>query len=213
MSVAEAEVLLLAQTEPIAEEIDSTAGEPSGRATPAPRRRSPSVDDIVTLAANGVGADFLRELHEAGFTMPINDVIAFGANRVSVELLLELRAAGMAFAVHEVIALALNGVTPATIRELRAAGMTAVKAGDIIALGASGLSPGTVADLTHATFNRYSLPELIGMALNGVDARFLAELRTLGKADLPAGELIALGAKRMEAERAEQTPRSPKKKS
>lgn len=195
MSIDEAEAVL--------------AAEPSGRTTlaaapdraPSTRRKGPSVDDIVTLAAHGVDADYARALYAAGFEeLTSNEIIAYWSVGLTVETLVELRNTGYGGRpLQDVVGMAMNGVDTAFLRELRDNNLLGLSTAELLGLKTSGVSPRALAHLRDGGLPRASVPELIGLALNGVDAEFLNELKADGLIDRPAGELIALAVERNRA--------------
>ena len=184
LSVEEAEAML-------AEEFPAEAEAPG-------RRRAPSVDTLVGLAAHGVSADYARELYAAGITeLSVLEMVGYAKAGVDAALLAELRERGPAATAAEIVGMGMNGVDADMVRELHEAGLGGVTAGELITLGARGVRPRQLAELRAAGFDRFSVDELIGMVLNGMDGELAKELAGRGIDRLTAGEVIALVAERV----------------
>lgn len=115
-----------------AEELLTAIAEPA----PAPRRTTRpagdhaglrlTVEDLVELASNGVDADYVKALAQAGLAnVSVSDIVELASNGVEAEYIRELTDAGLeGLTVEQIVELADNGVDPKLAEAFRRGDVT-----------------------------------------------------------------------------------------
>lgn len=139
---------------------------------------TPDADGLVGLKVQGVTPQYVRDLRATGLNPDQDQIIGLKVQGVTADYVRGLKEVGIQGDADEVIGLKVQGVTPAYVRDLRTAGLT-VDAENVIGLKVQGVT----ADYVHGLHDQGLQPdsdEVIGMRVQGVTPEYVRDLRAAG---------------------------------
>ncbi len=148
-----------------------------------------SVDDLIALKTQGVTADYVRQMKEAGFQFNIHELIGLKIQGVSPEYIRDIRAAGLNPNTHEIQELKIQGVTPDYIRQLKAEGFDP-NVHEIVNLKIQGVSPEYIREI-RATGLKPNAHEITEMKIQSVTPEFVHAMQSAGLGDLKVHDFIS----------------------
>ena len=151
----------------------------------------PDIHQLIALKVQGVTGSYVREIRATGMDPDLKHVIAMKVQGVDAGYIRGIIAAGLRPDVNQVIAMKVQGVDADYIKELKAAGIDA-DLEHVVAMKVQGITPEYAREIRSAGWNP-TTNELIAMKIQGVDPSDAAEFGKLGFKDLSIHEII--GAK------------------
>jgi beta-lactamase regulating signal transducer with metallopeptidase domain len=161
-----------------------------------------TVDDLITLKANGVTPDYISRMRATGIgDLTLNDIVSLRAQGVTPEYIADLRASGIPFKdVKDIISLRAMGVTTAYVRDMANAGYRNLTAQQLIELRAMGVTPEYVKAMSGAGYPNLTSHELVELRAQGVSPSLVKSLADAGYTNLSVRDLIRLAASGVNAD-------------
>jgi beta-lactamase regulating signal transducer with metallopeptidase domain len=161
-----------------------------------------TVDDLITLKANGVTPDYISRMRATGIgDLTLNDIVAMRAQGVTPEYISELRSSGIPFKdVRDIVSLRAMGVTTAYVRDMANAGYKNLTAQQLIELRAMGVTPDYVKSMSGAGYSNLTAHELVELRAQGVTPSLVKSLSDAGYTNLSVRDLIRLAASGVNAD-------------
>jgi beta-lactamase regulating signal transducer with metallopeptidase domain len=146
--------------------------------------------DLITLADNGVGPEYVSKLGREDFA--VKDLVRLAQHGVTPEFVNTLRELGSGDLLsNDLVTLADHGVTAEWYAAMRWMGYSSLTVEKAIRLHDSGISPDFAGQLKVASRKRFNLDELVEMQNHGVTAEYAGQIESaLGAVE--SGELIRL---------------------
>lgn len=127
-----------------------------------------TVDQLIALKVQGVTAQYVRRMHDAGLHPDADELIAMKVQGISPEYVREIRAAGLNPTLDQLIALKVQGVTSGYVRALRSAGLTNLSTDEYIGAKVQGITPEFIQKARSYGLTNLTLDKLYALKHAGV---------------------------------------------
>jgi beta-lactamase regulating signal transducer with metallopeptidase domain len=130
--------------------------------------RDLTVDQLISMKIHGVTAEYIRQMHTAGFQLTADQLVSFRIHGVSLEFVHQLQQAGFQnLRPDDVINLKIHGADPAWIRQIQSLGFPNVSVDKIVELRIHGITPEFIQE-ARKHFPNISLDQLIQLKQFGI---------------------------------------------
>lgn len=149
-----------------------------------------TVDQLIALKIQGVTADYVRRMRDAGLNPTVDKLIAMKVQGISPEYVREMRAAGVNPSLDQLIALKIQGVSPEYVRKVRE-GWSDATTDQIIALRVQGVNPTAAGEYRRLGLKDLTLDRMIALRVQGVTPEYIRSMQAAGLGNLSTDDYIA----------------------
>jgi beta-lactamase regulating signal transducer with metallopeptidase domain len=160
------------------------------------------IDDLVSMRAVGVDAEYIGQMRDAGYTgLGSDDLVSMRAVGVTPEYAREMNGVGWGrLTADELTGMRAVGVTAAWVADMRRAGVDPRSADEATGMRAVGVDAQFVGEMRGLGFTNASASDLTGMRAVGVTREYVQELVHEGVRDVSANDATSLRALRVDAD-------------
>lgn len=161
-----------------------------------------TVDELITLRANGVTPEYIEKMRAASLgELTLGQILAMRVQGVSPEYIRDLRAAGIDVRnAREVVALRVQGVSADYVQKMKAAGYKDLAVKELIAMAVQGVTPEYVQQMASAGYRSLTPRELVSLRVQGVTPAFIKALADAGYTNLSVKDIVRLAASGVNAD-------------
>jgi hypothetical protein len=150
-----------------------------------------TVDEIIELKNNGVTAEFLLEMDEAGVKLPAADLIRAKQNNLKPSYLRGMRSAFPELTINDAIEFQNNGVKTSLAEAIRSLGYGPYTPKEMIDMSVNGVSSEFFEALREYGIKQVDARDAVRARQHGVNRKSLAEARQYGPS-LTIAQIIKL---------------------
>ena len=148
-----------------------------------------SLDDLIALKVQGVTADYIHEIHAAGFKPSVEELIGMKVQGITPEYIKQMKGLALKTDVDNLIGMKVQGVTPEYVKEMRTA-VPDLKSDELIGMKVQGITPDYVRQMKELQLDT-NADNLIGMKVQGITSDYVKEMRA-AVPNLKSDELIGM---------------------